>query len=476
MLSHNPASDRPAVDPTAVLPDPPLRVATATAILRGDARNGPAMSRLTLPSRTTPTWEVELLISAAVAFSLFQMLDPLEFWFSRSLSQAPVSLQALVIYGYFYAKMALVVLITTFTLYIAARAAWVALVGVHSIYPEGPKWENLSVGPIGRRQAQAVAGDIDDAIERADNRASLVFGYGMLAAQFALVTLVGTLLFVGVAMLAGLFMAPAKALWVAAALVLLPLVSLGLIDRYLGPRLRQDGLFARAIGAGLRAWQVATLARLTSPLLPLVTTNVGGRRGNMLLIAIIYVALGVTSWDTSARLGVFEPLRGRALPELSRSHGMHPTHYASQRDGVYRHSPAPYIADPVVEGPYLRLFVPYVPDRHDATLERTCPAIADEQDDADAADATAMAALDTRMRCFADLLELQLDGGALDGISFERYRDPLSEHDGGLAMIDVRALAPGRHVLTVSRPLRAAGVLTTGAPKASPPDRIVFWR
>jgi hypothetical protein len=125
------------------------------------------MSRLTLPSRTTPTWEVELLISAAVAFSLYQMLEPLEYWFTRSMTQASGSLHGLIVYGYFYGKLVLVVLITTFTLYIAARAAWVALVGVHSIFPQGPNWDNLSSGPIGRRLAQAMAGDIDEAIEPA---------------------------------------------------------------------------------------------------------------------------------------------------------------------------------------------------------------------------------------------------------------------------------------------------------------------
>jgi hypothetical protein len=427
------------------------------------------MSRLTLPSRTTPTWEVELLISAAVAFSLYQMLEPLEYWFTRSMTQASGSLHGLIVYGYFYGKLVLVVLITTFTLYIAARAAWVALVGVHSIFPQGPNWDNLSSGPIGRRLAQAMAGDIDEAIERADNRASLVFGYGLLAAQFALVILVSTLLFVGLATLLSLVVAPGMALGVAAGVVVMPQLMLGLIDRYLGARLPQNGLAARVIAAGLRAWYALTLARLTSPLLPLVTTNVGGRRGNLLLNGILYVALAVTLFDTASKLGVFRPLRGDALLELSRDGGMHPAHYASQRNGLARHLPAPYIPDPVVDGPYLRLFVPYVPHRHDGALA-ACDVPADASVDGDEG-----AAISARMRCFAALLDLRLNGVTLDGVVLERYRDPTSEHDGGLAMIDVRALAPGRHELTIARLPRDASLLA-GPGKTSLPDRIVFWR
>jgi hypothetical protein len=36
--------------------------------------------RLRLPRRTTPTWEIEMLLSGAVVFALFQTPGPLQRW------------------------------------------------------------------------------------------------------------------------------------------------------------------------------------------------------------------------------------------------------------------------------------------------------------------------------------------------------------------------------------------------------------
>jgi hypothetical protein len=79
------------------------------------------------------------------------------------------------------------------------------------------------------------------------------------------------------------------------------------------------------------------------------------------------------------------------------------------------------------------------------------------------------------MACFARLLALRLDGTPLSQ-RLERHRDPYSGQDGALAMIDVRALAPGRHELEIQRLPRAGNSLRLQPGPALPPDRIVFWR
>ena len=52
--------------------------------------------------------------------------------------------------SYFYAKSAAVVLAVTFALHLLLRAQWIALVGMHSVFPQGIRLERMKMGPIQR--------------------------------------------------------------------------------------------------------------------------------------------------------------------------------------------------------------------------------------------------------------------------------------------------------------------------------------
>lgn len=442
---------------------------------------------LRLPKRTTPTWDIELLISAALVISMFQLVEPLELWFGKWSALATPSREPVVVYSYLYAKVALFALIATFVLHIAARASWVALVGVHSIYPNGPIWENLNGAAISRRVVKAMTGSIDEAIERADNRATLIFSYGILAAQFSLVVLVLTLTMVAIGMVLENFIDARWAFIVPAIVMFLPITLFSTLDWLIGKRLREGSWMARQLERGVRFSIVANLGQFTQPLLPLVTTNVGGRRGTLLLMLVFGGVLGVVALDTVSRGSGSSVLRGDVFPTLSRSSGVNALHYANLRDETQRYAPSPYIPSELIEGPYLRLFVPYAPDRHDEPLKSECAAeISATQFDKLPSDADALAVQqqeDKRRRgeaelmaCFARMLDVRMDGVALSDVLMERHRDPYSGHDGGLAMIDMRALAAGRHELEIKQlPLGRNG-LRFQKGRLSPPTRIVFWR
>jgi hypothetical protein len=448
----------------------------------------PASTPLRVPSRTTPTWEVELLISGALVFSLFQLIPPLEVAFVKWIASVPANREPVVIYSFVYGKLVLFTLIGTFVLHIAARAGWVALVGVHTIYPQGPRWENWSGGPLSRKVLAELCGRMEDAVERADNRATLIFGYGVLAAYFSMVILVMTLVAVLLALLLEYVIDERWSLAVAASLVFLPFMLIGIADRYLGGRLRENGAAARWLERALRFSMRFNISRFMQPLLPLVTTNIGGRRGNMVLVAVFMAIMLIMLIDSAARNDTLPLLRGSALPAPSRSSGVHSLHYADARSELERPAAAPYIPSEVVEGPYLRLFVPYAANRHDQALRQQCaPALERVQRAADqptpkepaelrVLDAEQIAAEKSLMACFAELLALRLDGAPLPGLVLERHRDSFSGQDGGLAMIDVRALPAGRHELEIQRLSRASNGLRHASGPPLPPDRIVFWR
>lgn len=410
-----------------------------------------SVERLRLPRRTTPTWEIELLISGALVFSLFSLRQPLEDYFAGSLPVATKVVEPLVVYSYVYSKLVLFVLLITFVLHLTARARWVALVGVHSIYPKGPNWDNLGGGPLSKRLTRRDTADIDEAIERADNLASLIFGYGMLAATMSLmIMMVSMIVFSVMAVMrwAGMPEQYETPLIVLMALVMILAVPL---DKYVVPRLGIDHWFSRLTDRLLKLTYMVTLAKAQQPLNSLITTNFGGKRGPWVLIGLIYLIIGLSAADTWLRLAPGSLIRGNALHEPTREFGLLPAHYADGRRGILRLSSAPFIDAAIVTGPYLRLTIPYVTQRHDPLLDENCPTRpsdpllqgAEKQEALQASRAQ-------RIACFGSLFDVRLNGEQPVNLEFHRVQSTDGGPDGVMAMIDVRALAPGRHTLRIA--------------------------
>lgn len=432
---------------------------------------------LRIPRRTTPTWEIELLLSGALVFSLFSLREPLEEYFTRSMPVATKLMQPLVVYSYLYAKLVLFVLLITFVLHLAARARWVALVGVHSIYPKGPQWDHLSGGPLARRLIERDAGgSVEDAIERADNLSSLVFGYGILAAQLSLMIMLMSLVLFGLIAILRLFglsdTGELYALIGLGAFLILPTV----LDKYLVSRIGTAHWISRSVEGWLRISFALSLSRLQQPLNSLLTTNLGGKRGTWVLVGVIYAVLGLATFDTYLRLDRMQMLRGKALAQSERDFGLLPTHYADSRDGALRFSSIPFIESAVIEGPYLRLSIPYLPSRHDPLLAEHCPlAPLDPALEGDARHDALRQAQAAQANCFGALFKPRLNGAPLQDIEFHRFEGLDDAPDGVMAMIDVRGLPNGRHTLALEH-VDARSANKDVASAGPRPHLIEFWR
>src|SRR5947209_5596517 len=105
--------------------------------------------RLEVPARTTPTWEMELLVSGATVFGLLPLPGKLDALFYEQHGRALSTLvQSLMMALWIYARIAVMTLVGTFILHLALRGFWVALVGLDSVYPRGVQPERLRGGPI----------------------------------------------------------------------------------------------------------------------------------------------------------------------------------------------------------------------------------------------------------------------------------------------------------------------------------------
>jgi hypothetical protein len=428
-----------------------------------------------LPRHTTPTWEVELLISGVAVFAMLQLpgwLDDNMFALVPRLGAAWGDLLKLL---YIYARSAAMILGATFVIHLLLRARWIALVGMHSVYPDGIRWERLRMGPLQRRVESDLDRGSEAAIEAADNGATTVFAIGVvLAIMIAIIAglllvVISTLTWVAQAL--GLSIDPYLALLALFALLMVPFAIIVMADRRYGAHLPAGGAGERMLAAGLRFYARIGLGRGRNRIMALLGSHLGERKVVMLTMLVMAGTLfaAIAWYDTlrhHARFGSYAlfPDAGDTLPMVDAAH------YDDQRDPA-RDPAVPFVQGAVVTGPYLRLVVPYQPRRDTPALQRDCAAA---DDPAAAADAKSTALL----QCLQRLHPASLDGKPLAGLRYEVGSDARTDRPALVAMIDVRGLAHGRHELQLVQPPQIAHGGSGGKADAATDTvvRIPFWR
>lgn len=422
-----------------------------------------------LPARTTPTWEVELLISGIAVFAMLQLpgwLDDALLWlaprFETDLS-APLQIM------HMYLKSAALILATTFSIHLLLRARWIALVGMYSVYPDGVRWDKLRMGPIQREVESGRFGDSAAAIDSADNRATTVFAMGVMLASILLLLSLTIALSFGAVMIAmlllGVQVEGKNVFALCAMLVMAPFLAALVVDRRYGSRLRQEGLVRRAAAAIFGFYARIGMGR-GSNVIGLLASHGGERRTIVATTLIITLALTAALLSSNALRDPYS-IGNYALypqPGVGAEHAVDTAHYQDQRNPL-RDPAIPFIQTAVVTGPYVRLVVPYVPERDGNALRRMCPAASAAGDESARAAST--------LACLQTLRAVELDGKPLPDLTYESSSDARTDRPALLAMIDVRRLGPGRHELTVARP---ASTNEHERRETPAPYRIPFWR
>jgi hypothetical protein len=433
-----------------------------------DSDLAPLPPRQAIPRHTTPTWEMELLISGATVFALMQLPALLDVALASLLPRFDRQVGTMILLPWMYVSSTVYALIITFVLHLATRGYWVALVGLASVYPEGVRWDALKWGPHYLATVRERMPPLPVLIERADNRASQVFGFGL---GFALVVIAPLVL---VTVTAGAAYGLSELLdrrwsWIAIwnviiALIFAPyLVMIG-IDRFWGRHLAPDGRAARVLRRGFAGYLRAGFSSFINFPVTMFVSLFGQNRGALLLslvvLALVSLSMAKQFWhDFESRVGQFGPL---AHAEVGQGRTLNPQHYADQRDPHDANAPLPFIPSEVVRGDYLRVFIPYRPTRDNRALEATCP----EAMRPDAGEP------DLALDCLASLYGIAIDGIRVADPAFDRAIDPRTRLRGVVAMLSVAHLARGRHELQV----RQAEIAGPPDARAAPAHRIPFWR
>lgn len=417
-------------------------------------------------------WELELLISGALVFSMMQLPGQVDAWYQSLDPRLDGGWHMAAFMGWFYVKLALYALVGGFVLHLAVRGYWVGVIGIEAVFPQGIRWDRMRTGPIFRKLQQERTPSLQTLIDRADRVASMIFG-----AAFAVAMLFGYSLFmaamlVGLMSLIGLAMPgtvrSSIAMNVACVLLVGPIVVAGIVDRRMGHRLDPDGLAARTIRRVGGVYNRVQATALYMPLLFTLFTNLRQRRrGVAMMIAVpaLFIGFFIVK-DVLLGRGVVHADGYSYLPADGGALAVEPGYYADQREGAPGDANFPEIQSDMVRDPYVRLFIPYRPRRHNGLIARRCPGVRAGAPSTGAGNAAVL-------RCLASLQPVTLNGRPLQP-AFRFYTHPGTGFRGIVAYIPTAGLPKGENVLSIAQ-LAIPDPTPAEAAAHEPPYSIPFW-
>ena len=420
-------------------------------------------------------WEIELLISGAVTFALFQIPGWLGARFHAMEPHLGTTGFMVAFLVYYVASLVLYALIGSFAFHLGVRAYWVGLIGLESVYPRGIRWEETTYGPVSREVYRERMPALQTLIDRADRLASMIFSFSFTVVFSVLLGIVyaavsgaaaygASRLFFGGRNTLALFYA-------FMALVVLPATVWNVVDRRWGAKAVPGSRAHRRMRrVSLGVYYAYGLA-LYGPVMTLLSGDRRRRwRMNAVFMLVITSLAGVFILGEIARESGRGPLEGYAfVPAEPGRFGVDPAHYESQRRAGEAYEGVPSIQSDVVRDPYVRLFVPYQPIRHTRLLEARCPELRPFRGDSVPPDSAQRAVL----QCWTRVQRVTLNGRPLEA-SFRFYTHPRTRVRGLVAYLPTTALPRGENVITVERPPRRREI-EAGRPSSRPPYVIPFW-
>jgi MFS family permease len=389
------------------------------------------------------TDELELIISSLTIFALFSMpgwlLDKIADTYthlSTSLAIAGI-LTGTLLAGVSY------VLAACFVVHLMARAYWVGLIGLRTVFPEGINWDKTpGLGPLTRRYYRDTLPDLDTVIQKTDRLASSLFAVismltlgvlwfgailivtlvvsGAVGARFGLTN---TGMGIGGIVILALFLGVP---------LLVYLLDAQLASRV--PRLRDNPVFAGLVRILRRISATAYPQRLV---LPVQLTLQSNTRPLVFVFAmaigvVLIIAIGNTrtaAWRNFTISGEFVYLDTEQVQQGFRS-----TYYEDMPGPVDRLRAWPRVDSFEQTGSYVRLFLPYQPLRDNLLLDQFCGSAEETPD---------------RIDCLRQLWAVSIDGTPVPMSGFESAERADLEMRGLIGLVPLTGLEPGMRRIEV---------------------------
>ena len=389
------------------------------------------------------TDELELIISSLTIFALFAIPSWLFDKIANVYTHLSTSLAIASTVGLTLLAGTSSVLAVCFIVHLMARAYWVGLIGLRTVFPDGINWSKTPLlGPLSRKYYRDTLPDLDTVIQNTDRVASSLFAVISMLTLSVLwfgTILIFTLVVSGVVGarfgLTNAGMAIGTAVFLMVFLGIPVLVYL--LDRQLAsrvPRLRDSRFFAGLVRFLSRIAGFAYPQRLVLPVQLTLQSNTRPVAffAALALSIIVIAAVGTTrtaAWRNFTISGEF-----RYLDTSEVQGGFRSTYYEDMPSPLDRMRGHPRIDSFNQSGSFVRLFLPYYPVRDNLILDQFCG-------DADEAPA--------RVACLRQLWTVGIDGKPVSMADFAPAERADLGMQGLIGLVPLTGLEPGLHRIEV---------------------------
>jgi hypothetical protein len=389
------------------------------------------------------TDELELIISSLTIFALFSVPSWLFDKIADIYTHLSTSLAIASTVGITLLAGTSFGLAACFVVHLMARAYWVGLIGLRTVFPDGINWSKTpGLGPLSRQYYRDTLPDLDTVIKNTDKLASSLFA--VISMLTLSVLWFGTILTVILVVSGGVgarFGLTNTGMVIGTAVLLMVFLGIPIIvyllDRQLAsrvPRLRDSRIFAGLVRFLNRIAGFAYPQRLVRPVQLTLQSNTRPAAFFIALTLSIIVIVAVGSTRTAAWRNFTVSGEFRYLDAAQVQEGFRSTYYEDMPSPLDRLRGWPRIDSFNQNGSFVRLFLPYYPVRDNLVLDQLC----DRAEEAPA-----------RLACLRRLWTVGIDGKPVSMANFEPAERADLGMRGLIGLVPLTGLEPGLHRIEV---------------------------
>lgn len=383
------------------------------------------------------TDELELIISSLTIFALFSVPSWLFDKIADIYTHLSTSLAIASTVGITLLAGTSFGLAACFVVHLMARAYWVGLIGLRTVFPDGINWSKTpGLGPLSRQYYRDTLPDLDTVIQNTDKLASSLFAViSMLTLSVLWFGTILTVILVVSGAVGARFGLTNTGMGIGTAVLLMVFLGIPIIvyllDRQLAsrvPRLRDSRIFAGLVRFLSRIAGFAYPQRLVRPVQLTLQSNTRPVAFFIALTLSIIVIVAVGSTRTAAWRNFTVSGEFRYLDTAQVQEGFHSTYYEDMPSPLDRLRGWPRIDSFNQNGSFVRLFLPYYPVRDNLVLDQLCGRAEEAPD---------------RLACLRRLWTVGIDGKPVSMANFEPAERADLGMRGLVGLVPLTGLEPG---------------------------------
>ena len=383
------------------------------------------------------TDELELIISSLTIFALFSVPSWLFDKIADIYTHLSTSLAIASTVGITLLAGTSFGLAACFVVHLMARAYWVGLIGLRTVFPDGINWSKTpGLGPLSRQYYRDTLPDLDTVIKNTDKLASSLFAViSMLTLSVLWFGTILTVTLVVSGAVGARFGLTNTGMGIGTAVLLMVFLGIPIIvyllDRQLAsrvPRLRDSRIFAGLVRFLSRIAGFAYPQRLVRPVQLTLQSNTRPAAFFIALTLSIIVIVAVGSTRTAAWRNFTVSGEFRYLDTAQVQEGFRSTYYEDMPSPLDRLRGWPRIDSFNQNGSFVRLFLPYYPVRDNLVLDQLCGRAEEAPD---------------RLACLRRLWTVGIDGKPVSMANFEPAERADLGMRGLIGLVPLTGLEPG---------------------------------